>query len=131
MERAEHNPWSWQEEFGFVQGNQVQGAERTLYCAGQTAMDENGAPQHAGDMRAQAMMALDNLEAVLSSAKMSLENVVRLNVYTTDIDGLFEHYGALAERLGAGGCRHAGTLLQVSRLAFPELMVELEATAVA
>ena len=61
---------------------------------------------------------------------MDLSNVVRMNIYTTDVDLLFENYGLIAERLGTAGVQPPGSLLGVTRLAFPELMVELEATAV-
>lgn len=62
---------------------------------------------------------------------MSLANLVRLNVYTTDVDRLFEHYGELASRLGAVRVAPTSTMLGVTRLAVPDLMVELEGTAVA
>jgi hypothetical protein len=52
-----------------------------------------------------------------------------LNYYTTDVDRFFEAAEALGPRLAAAGCQSAGTLLGVARLAFPELMVEMEATA--
>ena len=93
-------------------------------------MSAEGQPQHAGDMAAQVAMAVDNLEAVLREADMGLANVVRLNIYTTDVDAFFAHYGTMAERLAAAGVAPPGTLLGVARLAFPELMVEIEATAV-
>ncbi|HEV8650097.1 MAG TPA: RidA family protein [Actinomycetes bacterium] len=100
-------------------------------CAGQTAVDGNGAPQHPGDMAAQIGLALDNLQAVLAGAGMSLSNVVRLNTYTTDVDAFIQHGAVLGQRTGAAGVAPPGTLLGVVRLAFPELMVELEATAMA
>jgi len=73
-----------------------------------------------------------NLEAVLAAAGMSLANVVRLNFATTDIDDYVTH-GAevVGARLGADGVAPAGTLLGVARRAFPELLLEIEATAVA
>jgi enamine deaminase RidA (YjgF/YER057c/UK114 family) len=131
-ERTAVNPWTWSLAFGFNQGELVAGAERVLFCAGQTSVDENGAPQHAGDMAGQATLAADNLEAVLAAAGMSLANVVRLNFYTTDVDDFLTH-GAevVGARLGAAGVAPAGTLLGVARLAFPELLLEIEATAVA
>jgi enamine deaminase RidA (YjgF/YER057c/UK114 family) len=56
--------------------------------------------------------------------------VVRLNIYTTDMEAFFETYGGGgAERLVEEGCRPASTLLSVMLLAFPELLVEIEATA--
>jgi enamine deaminase RidA (YjgF/YER057c/UK114 family) len=93
-------------------------------------MSAEGQPQHAGDMPAQVAMAMDNVEAVLREAGMGLANVVRLNIYTTDVDAFFASYGTIVERLAAAGVAPPGTLLGVARLAFPDLMVEIEATAV-
>jgi enamine deaminase RidA (YjgF/YER057c/UK114 family) len=131
MERTAVNPWTWSVEMGYNQGEIVSGHTRTLYCSGQTAMSGDGKSQHAGDMAAQLTLSLDNLEAILGEAGMSLANLVRLNVYTTDVDLLFQHYGVLAARLGAAGVAPTTTMLGVTRLAIPDLMVELEGTAVA
>ncbi|MGK8487533.1 RidA family protein [Nocardia asiatica] len=131
MQRTAVNPVTWAAEMGFNQGEIVTGQTRTLYCSGQTAMSGEGKPQHDGDMAAQLALSLDNLEAVLVEAGMSLANLVRLNVYTTDVDLLFPHYGVLASRLGAAGVAPATTMLGVTRLAIPGQMVELEGTAVA
>jgi enamine deaminase RidA (YjgF/YER057c/UK114 family) len=94
-------------------------------------MSGDGMPLHAGDMAAQLALSLDNLEATLEAAGMSLANLVRLNVYTTDVDLLFQYYSVLAARLGAAGIAPATTMLGVTRLALPILMIELEGTAVA
>jgi enamine deaminase RidA (YjgF/YER057c/UK114 family) len=131
VERTAVNPWTWSEQFGFNQGELVEGSSRVLFCAGQTSVDGNGAPQHPGDMGAQLALAGDNVEAVLRMGGMSLSNLVRLNFYTTDVDAYLANAAVLGERLAAAGVAPAGTLLGVARLAFPELMVELEATAVA
>ncbi|NGO76026.1 RidA family protein [Streptomyces sp. YC504] len=131
MERTAVNPWAWSGELGYNQGELVTGHTRTLYCSGQTAMSEDGKPEHAGDMAAQLTLSLDNLEAVLGEAGMTLAHLVRLNVYTTDVDRLFAHYGVLAARLGAARVAPATTMLGVTRLAIPDLLVELEGTAVA
>jgi enamine deaminase RidA (YjgF/YER057c/UK114 family) len=131
MKRTAVNPWQWSLSFGFNQAELVEGHTKELICAGQTAVDADGAPQHAGDMAAQLGLALDNVEAVLAGAGMTLANVVRLNMYTTDLDAFMQNAGVLAGRLGGAGVMPPGTLLGVTRLAFPDLMVELEATAVA
>jgi enamine deaminase RidA (YjgF/YER057c/UK114 family) len=131
MQRSVVNPWQWSVQMGFNQGEVVEGASRILFCSGQTSVDENGTPQHADDMSAQVALALDNVEAVLREAGMELANVVRLNIYTTDVDAFLASYETAATRLGATGVAPPGTLLGVVRLAFPELMVELDATAVA
>ncbi|GAA1431318.1 hypothetical protein GCM10009616_18130 [Microlunatus lacustris] len=125
------NPVTWSAEMGFNQGEVVAGHARTLYCSGQTAMSGDGRPQHEGDMAAQLALIVDNLEAVLGGAGMSLADLVRLNVYTTDVDLLIQHYGVLASRLGAAGVAPTTTMLGVTRLAIPGQMVELEGTAVA
>ena len=130
MQRRIINPWTWQDESGFVQANEISGHQRVLFCSGQTSIDAKGKAVHPGDMQAQLTQALDNLESVLQEAGFKLSDVVRLNVYTTDVDGFFEASDIFLSRLREGGCRHASTLLGVSRLAFPELLIELEATAV-
>jgi enamine deaminase RidA (YjgF/YER057c/UK114 family) len=131
MKQAFINPWTWQDRFGFSQAIQVTGAQRILYCAGQTSVDADGKVLHPGDLGAQLVAALDNLETVLKNAGLSLRNIVRLNVYTTDVDGVVEHWTSVMGRVNEAGGRYASTLLGVARLAFPELLVELEATAVA
>jgi len=130
MERNIINPWTWQDRLGFVQANELSGQQRVLLCAGQTSMDAEGIPVHADDMRAQIIFVLDNLETVLGQASLSLSNVMRLNYYTTDVDRFFAEYDVVTQRLEAAACRPASTLLGVQRLAFPELLIEMEATAV-
>ncbi|MCB7136330.1 RidA family protein [Cellulosimicrobium marinum] len=131
MERTAVNPVSWSLDLGFNQGEVVSGEHRTLYVSGQTATGPDGRPQHEGDVAAQLTLALDNLEGVLAEAGMSLSHIVRLTVFTTDVDALLPHYGVLAGRLGAAGVAPATTMLGVVRLAIPGQVVELEATAVA
>jgi enamine deaminase RidA (YjgF/YER057c/UK114 family) len=130
VERTTVNPWPWSVELGFTQGEVVSGQVRTVYCAGQAATGEDGSPRHEGDVGAQLELSLANLEAVLGGAGMSLGNLVRLTVYTTDVDLLFAHYGVLVSRLGAAGVSSTMTVLGVTRLALPSLLVELEGTAV-
>jgi len=131
MERRAINPWSWQDQFGFSQAIEVRGSHRTLFCAGLTSVDSNGVPIHPGDMGLQLAQAMDNLQAVLEQAGYRLGDVVRLNVHTTDVDKTLEAYGEVVGRLSAAGCKPAMMLLGVARLAFEELLVEIEATAVA
>jgi len=131
VQREAVNPTKWSLGLGFNQGEVVSGHTRTLYCSGQTAMSDDGKPLHDDDMAAQVALSLDNLEAVLHAAGMTLANLVRLTVYTTDVDLLFPHYGVLAARLGAAGVAPTTTMLGVTRLAIPGQLVELEGTAVA
>ncbi|MEX2238665.1 MAG: Rid family hydrolase [Dehalococcoidia bacterium] len=129
MEKRVVNPWTWQDQVGFAQGNEVKDGSRVLFVAGQTSVDENGTPINAGNMEAQVGKAFENLEAVLKQAGMSMENVVRLNYYTTDIDAALAAFPKFGGNLPE--TRPASTLLGVTRLAFPDLLIEIEATAVA
>ncbi len=129
MNRVPVNPWPWSLQFGYNQAELVIGINRQLICAGQTAVDAEGAPQHAEDMRAQLSLALDNLEAVLSDAGMDLANIIRLTIYTTDVDEAMQHFDVLGSRFGPLNAAPPMSLLGVSRLAIAPLMIELEATA--
>jgi enamine deaminase RidA (YjgF/YER057c/UK114 family) len=129
MERTPINPWSWSIDLGFDQAQLIEGHRRLLVCSGQDAVAD-GSPQHPGDMAAQLELALDNLEAVLAGADMTLANIVRLTAYATDMDELLKHWATLTDRFGNSDDRFATSLLGVAQLPAPELLVMLEATAV-
>lgn len=131
MQRKAVNPWEWSLKLGYNQAETIEGISRHLICAGQTAVDAEGNPQHPGDMRSQISLALDNLEAVLAKADMGLRNVVRLGVYATDIDEALKNFDLLGMRFGPIQCAPPMTLLGVTRLAIPSLLFEIEATAAA
>jgi enamine deaminase RidA (YjgF/YER057c/UK114 family) len=124
------NPWTWQDNLGFSQAIDTRRVERVVYCAGQTSVDGNGTPMHTGDMAAQIHQALTNLETVLSQAGLTLANVVRLNYYTTDVAAFRQAAASFGPRLGKAGCKPSATLLGVAGLFHPDILVEIEATAV-
>ena len=127
-QRTAINPHSWTIALGFDQAQLVEGHQRLLVCSGQDAVDADGKPQHPGDMAAQLELALDNLEAIVAAAEMTLANVVRLNVYTTDVDEMInEHFPRIMDRFGKS--RYATTILGVAHLP-AQFLVMLEATAV-
>jgi enamine deaminase RidA (YjgF/YER057c/UK114 family) len=127
------NPWTWQEAHGYSQAIEVGDARRWLVCSGQASVDATGKAIHAGDFAAQLRQALDNLEAVLAEAALGLEHVVRLNYYVTDMKAFLEQSGAvLGPRFASlRSPAPTGTLLGVTALFHPDLMVEIEATACA
>jgi enamine deaminase RidA (YjgF/YER057c/UK114 family) len=127
MERRSINPWSWSIKLGFDQAQLIERHQRQLVCSGQDAVDADGNPQHPGDMAAQLELALDNMEAVLDAADMTLANVVRLNAYTTDLDELVKQFPRITDRFGTS--RYATSLLGIAQLP-GQLLVMLEATAV-
>jgi enamine deaminase RidA (YjgF/YER057c/UK114 family) len=125
MNRTAVNPWTWSTAFGFNQAELVENPTKVLVCSGQTALDGDGQVQHVGDMAGQVRLAYDNLEAVLAEAGMTIADVVRITAYTTDVDALIQS-GAMTR-----GDAKAFTLIGISRLAYPDLLVELEAIAIA
>jgi len=129
MKRTPINPWPWSLKLGYHQAEILEKTNRQLVCAGQTAVDAKGNPQHPNDMRKQIVLALDNLEAVLGDAGMGLANITRLGIYTTDVDKAMKHFDVLGARFGPLNAAPPITLLGVTRLAIPELMFEIEATA--
>ncbi|MDY6983599.1 MAG: RidA family protein [Pseudomonadota bacterium] len=131
MKRDIINPWTWQEPLGFVHGNKVSGEHSTFYLAGQTASDEQGNCLHVGDMKGQIDRTLENIGKILTQGGMDFTNVVRLNIYTTDMKAILDAHDHMVEGLRSRGCRHTGCLLGVSALASPGALVEMEVTAVA
>ncbi len=129
MHKTVVNPWQWQDRYGFVQANEIVGPRSLLVCSGQTPNDADGVPQHPDDMGAQIALAFDNVETVLSEAGWSVADIVQIRYYTLDVDRFLAESEPLMARLSAAGCRPASTLLGVSRLAFPELLIEIEALA--
>ena len=131
MKRTAVNPWNWSLNLGYNQAEIIDGATRQLIVAGQTAVDENGAPQHIGDMRGQIGLALDNLEAVLAGADMDLSNIIKLGVYATDVDEALKNFDLMGMRFGPFQVSPPMILLGVTRLAILGLLFEIEDTAAA
>jgi 2-iminobutanoate/2-iminopropanoate deaminase len=97
---------------------------RFLFTSGLTSRDDAGNVVGVGDMAAQIRQVFANLEDVLRHAGADFSKVVKFTIYVTDIDG---YRAALAgERAFMTGAP-ASTLVEVSRLASPELLVEAEA----
>lgn len=100
----------------------------TVYVSGTVAWGPDGTIVGPGDVYAQAKQAIANVEAALRQADASSGDVVRTRVYLTDISRWEE--AARAHREAFGEVRPASSLLEVSRLASPDMLVEIEAVAV-
>lgn len=125
------NPWSWQDSLHFSHAVEAPAGSRVVFLAGQTSVDPDGRPLYPGDMGSQLERAFENLELVLEQAGLTLANLVRLNYYVTDMDAFAGARAVVAAKLGALAVKPSGCLLGVTCLARPELMVEIEGTAVA
>ena len=102
---------------------------RTIYIAGQIALDSSGNVVGLGDFRAQTEQIFANLKTALESVGASFNDVIKLNMYVTDVSGL----AALREvrdKYVNLKTPPASTLVEVRKLAREELMIEIEAVAV-
>lgn len=98
-----------------------------VVVAGTTATDAAGDLVGAGDAYAQTVQTLANVRTALERAGARLEDVVRTRIYVTDFERWREVARAHAEVFGT--IRPATTMVEVSRLVLPEMLVEIEAEA--
>ncbi|MBX3562769.1 MAG: RidA family protein [Sphingomonas sp.] len=131
MNKREINPTPWLQHFSLNHGIEVSGAQRTLYLSGQTSTDADGATLHPGDLVAQFGKAWSNVKDALAEANMAPTDVVRLNIYTTDVNRFMAEAEAIIPIFAQDGVQTSCTLLGIAGLFEPDLLVELEATAVA
>jgi enamine deaminase RidA (YjgF/YER057c/UK114 family) len=99
-----------------------------VFVSGTVAWGSDGKLVGKGDVYAQAKQTLANIQGYLREAGASLKDVVRTRIYLTDI-GRWQEV-ARAHREAFGDVRPASSLLEISRLAEPEMLVEIEAVAV-
>lgn len=114
------------EPFNIAQGYRV---GDLVFVSGQAALDAQGNIVGENDFDAQAVQAMDNLAAVLAAAGCGLEQVFKVTIYVTDMAN-FEKVVALRQRYFSPPWP-ADTLVEVSALALPALMIEIEAVALA
>ncbi len=100
-----------------------------LFLAGQVSTDADGNVIGEGDMKIQVRQVLENMKKVLASQGADFSNVVKVTIYTTDIDAYIQTGDV--RRAYWTGIAPASTLVQIERLARPAFLVEIEATAIA
>ena len=127
MNRQQVNPWTWQDQFGFSQAWRVDGAQSIVFVSGQGPISPDGELVGEGDFEAQTRQVFENLQTVLADAGASLDAIVRITVYLTDI-GTLRDFGRIKAEFIAGE-QPASTALEVSSLALPGMMIEVDAIA--
>jgi len=121
------NPPALSKPTGYTHIVEVTDPGKTIYIAGQIALDKDGNLVGAGDMKAQAEQVFKNLEAALAAAGAKFSDVVKMNTYVTDMEKAPAVREVRARYFGE--ITPASTLVQVVKLARPELMLEVEVIA--
>ena len=121
------NPPTLSKPTGYTHVVEVTGPGKIIYIAGQVALDKDGHVVGAGDMKAQAEQVFKNLEAALAAGGAKFADVVKMNTYVTDMDRAPAVREVRARYFGEA--TPASTLVQVVRLARPELLLEIEVIA--
>lgn len=101
---------------------------RVIFVSGQLALDKDGTIVGKGDMRAQLRQVGENLKASLEAAGATLDDIVKTTTYVTDMEAFFGCMDVRREYLGVAF--PTSTTVEVSRLADPDMMIEIEATAI-
>jgi 2-iminobutanoate/2-iminopropanoate deaminase len=113
---------------GYSQGMKVTGARTILFTAGQVPYDAEGGVRHRGDFTAQARAVFGAIKALIEAGGGNLDGVVKLTTYVTDVRYRADFRAVREEFFGARG--PASTMVEVSALAHPDYLIEVEAIAV-
>lgn len=117
--------WAWDDRLPLAQGKQI---GNTIYVSGQIAYDPDGKLVGEGDMKAQTRQVFENIQRVLESAGSGLEDIVKITTYITDGSKFMDMLAVRSEIFGNDP--PASTAVVVAALAFPALLIEVEAIAI-
>jgi enamine deaminase RidA (YjgF/YER057c/UK114 family) len=116
----------WEKEYGYAQAVKV---GDTLYLSGQVSHDDEGNIVGRGDMEAQVRQCYVNVRKVLAHFGATMDHVVDEVWFVTDMDAAFAAAVKCRREVFGGTPVTANTLIQIQRLAFPELMIEIKCIA--
>ena len=123
--RIEVNPdWPWAKKFGFHLGIRV---ENTVYVSGTVAWDRDGNIVGQDNMLEQSRQAFSNVKEILAEAGATMDDVVKINAFLTDINRYAEYSAARAEAFTNN--IPASTAVASPALVEPGLLIEIEAIA--
>ncbi|MGF1472856.1 MAG: RidA family protein [Rubrobacteraceae bacterium] len=114
--------------YGFSQAVKVRDAREVVYISGQTAFDSQGQLVGEDDVETQIRSSFENVKRIVQAAGGDMNNVVKLTVYFLDLDALEQYRAILREYFPDEA--PSTTVVEVSRLALPGFLIEVEATAV-
>jgi 2-iminobutanoate/2-iminopropanoate deaminase len=116
----------WEKEYGYSQAVKV---GDTIYISGQVSHDDKGKIVGHRDMEAQMRQAYANVQKVLEQYGATMDNVVDEVLFVTDMDTAFAAAVKCRHEVFSGQPVIASTIVQIQRLAFPELMIEIKCVA--
>ncbi len=117
--------WAWDDRLPLAQGKQI---GNTIYVSGQVAYNSDGKLVGEGDMKAQTRQVFENIKSVLESAGSGLKDIVKINTYITDGSKFMDMLAVRSEIFGSDP--PASTAVVIAALAFPGLLIEVEAIAI-
>ena len=116
----------WEKEYGYSQAVKV---GDTIYISGQVSHDDKGDIVGLGDMEAQMRQAYTNIKKLLAQYGATIDNVVDEVLFVTDMDTAFAAAVKCRPEVFSGTPIVASTIVQIQRLAFPELLIEIRCVA--
>ena len=117
--------WTWDDRLPLSQAKQI---GNTIYVSGQVAYDASGQLVGEGDMKAQTRQVFENIRSVLGAADARMEDIDKINTFITDSSKFMDMLAARSEVFGNDP--PASTAVVVQALAFPGLLIEVEAIAI-
>src|SRR5918994_2743329 len=119
----------WEKEYGYSQGVKVGDTIYTIYISGQVSHDDKGKIVGGADMEAQMRQAYANIQKMLEQYGATMDNVIDEVLFVTDMDTALAAAVKCRQEVFSGEPVVASTIVQIQRLAFPELMIEIKCVA--
>lgn len=116
----------WEQEYGYSQAVRV---GDTIYLSGQVSHDDTGKIFGLGDMETQMRRAYANVQKVLARYGATMADIVDEVLFVTDMDAAFAARVKCRQEVFSGNPVVASTIVQIQRLAFPDLMIEIKCIA--
>jgi 2-iminobutanoate/2-iminopropanoate deaminase len=116
----------WEKEYGYSQAVKV---GDTIYISGQVSHDDEGKIVGRGDMEAQMRQAYANIQEMLEKYGATMDNVIDEVLFVTDMNTAFAAAVKCRREVFSGQPVVASTIVQIQRLAFPDLMIEIKCVA--
>ena len=117
--------WGWDDQLPLAQAQQM---GNTIYVSGQVAYNAEGKLVGEGDMKAQTRQVFQNIQEILAAAGADIKDIIKINTYITDQSKFMDMLAVRSEIFG--NTPPASTAVVVAGLAFPGLLIEVEAIAI-